>query len=189
MKKKILLPFLLLIGFASGAQKESEKINMPFDEETKKYGYTVIVETPGKSAAQLYQVAKAWCKKKYVDDKFSLDSENVELADVGNFPITSTLGKGLTKVILTQTILYNIIFSFKDGRCRFQITDIKMSQTSAGTTAERTMEAYYKVVDDAGIGATRRARATMFNDIDVKMQELITEVKTALQSEGKKSDW
>ena len=189
MKKYVSVLFLALATMTALAQKESEKINMPFDSETKKYGYTEIVELPGRSAAQLYATAKDWCKKKYVDDKFSLDTENVELADIGNFPITSDLGKGLSRIILTQTILYNIIFSFKDGRCRFQITDIKMSQTSAGTTAERTMEAYYKVVDDAGIGATRRARAEIFNDIDVEMKKLIEEVKITLKSESKKSDW
>ncbi|MBL7873160.1 MAG: DUF4468 domain-containing protein [Cyclobacteriaceae bacterium] len=174
-------------GFAQ--EKESEKINMPFDEETKKYTYNEVIEVPGVSAEQMYKLAKDWCKKKYTDDNFSIDEVNVELADIGSFPLTTTLGKGLSRIVLTQTILYNAIFSFKEGRCRFQITNIKMSQTSAGTTEERTMEAYYKIVQDAGIGATRRARATLFNEIDSKMKEIIVEVKNALQHGPKKSDW
>jgi Domain of unknown function (DUF4468) with TBP-like fold len=189
MRKRIFPAVLLFAGAAAWAQKESEKINMPFDEQTQKYGYTQIVETSGKSAPQLYGMTKDWCKKKYVDDKFSLDSENTELADAGSFALTNTLGKGIARTVISQTILYNIIFSFKDGRCRFQITDIKMSQASAGTTQERALEAYYKFVEDAGIGATRRARAKMFNDIDIEMKKLIEEVKTMLKGEGKKSDW
>jgi hypothetical protein len=189
MKNRVFFIALLLLGFVAQAQKESEKINMPFDNQTQKYGYTEIVENSGKSAGQLYTMAKDWCKKKYVDDKFSIDTEGQELADAGNFPITNSLGKGISRVVISQTILFNIIFSFKDGRCRFQITDIKMSQASAGTTQERTMEAYYKYVEDAGIGATRRARAKMFNDIDVEMKKLIEEIKAMLKSEGKKSDW
>lgn len=190
MKASVLwLFFVALAGSGLAQEKESEKINMPFDEETKKYTYTVIEEAQGKSAAELYASAKAWCKKKYVNDQFNIDTENVELADDGNFPLTVTLGKGISRVVLTQTILYNIVFAFKDGKCRFQITNIKMSQTSAGTTEERTMEAYYKFVEDAGIGATRRARAQMFNATDEKMQEIIKEVKAALQGDPKKSDW
>lgn len=191
--KPCLLVVLLLSASMSVAQdkevKESEKINMPYNEETQKYGYTIIVEAEGKSASQFYSLAKDWCKRKFVDDKFLIDTENVELADAGSFPLTNTLGKGISRVVLTQTILYNVVFSFKDGKCRFEITNIKMSQTSSGTTEERTMEAYYKFVEDAGIGATRRARAKMFNDIDTEMKKLIDEIKTTLQNNSKKSDW
>jgi len=190
MKRSSVILFIIFVSRSVFAQdKESEKINMPYDEETKKYTYSELIEVPEMSAEQLYKLAKNWCKQKYTDDAFSIDESNVELADVGSFPLTTTLGKGLTKMVITQTILYNIIFSFKDGRSRLQITNIKMSQTSAGTTEERTMEAYYKFVQDAGVGATRRARAIMFNDIDLQMRELITEVKEHLQNGTKKSDW
>jgi hypothetical protein len=185
-----LIALLIFFSITALAQeKESDKINMPFDEETKKYTYTEIIEVSGMSSEQLYNLAKDWCKRKYTDDNFSIDEASVELADVGSFPLTTTLGKGLSRIVITQTIIYNIIFSFKEGRSRLQITNIKMSQTSAGTTEERTLEAYYKFVQDAGMGATRRARAVMFNDIDVKMREIIIEARQRLQSGTKQSDW
>lgn len=54
---------------------------------------------------------------------------------------------------------------------------------------EETKKYAYTFIEDAGIGTTRRASTQMFNAMDEKMQEIIKEVKTTLQSESKKSDW
>lgn len=174
------------------AQKEKNKINVPFDSSTQKYTYVKIVQVPNKSASDLYKSAKDWTKLKYADDKYLIDTESEQLNDLGNFTINVVMKGGLIKFPYTYTVIFNINLLFKDSKCRLEITNIKLSQNSQGTTSEQTMESFQKQMEEMGIGK-RIAEGfvvDVFNEIDINMLKLITEIETSLTAGVKnKSDW
>jgi hypothetical protein len=126
------------------------------------------------------------------DDKYLIDTENEQLNDLGNFTINVVMKGGLVKMPFVYTVIFNLNFLFKEGKYKFDITNIKLSQNSQGTTSEQTMEGFQKQMEGMGMGKKIAEGFVVdaFNEIDINMLKLITEIETGLKDGTKsKSDW
>ncbi|HLP49367.1 MAG TPA: DUF4468 domain-containing protein [Chitinophagales bacterium] len=188
-----LLTITCLTAFAGG--KEKYEINMPYDSVTNKYAYNKVVAVPGKSDHDLYVNAKNWSKRKFQNEKPTIDEDSTEFMDKGNFEISVVMNAGMVKMPVKGTVLFTMDFQFKDEKYKLAITDIKLSDNASGTTTEKTMEVFAKEVDQmggiyaAGKGAGKKMTADIMNAADTKMLELIKEIETALAASSNKSDW
>ena len=181
--------------YAGGGGKDKFAINMPYDSTTQKYTYKKVVEVPGKTAKDLYLLAKSWGKHKFMHEKFVIDEENTELADNGNFEVTVMMNAGMVKMPMKGTTLYNMNIQFKEGKARIVVTDLKVSDNASGTTNEKTMEIYSREADQmgglmaAGKSAGKKFTADYMNAVDAEMVKVITDLETALKGGGAKDNW
>lgn len=193
-KATIALFSLLFLCFSiqTFGQKEKYKITIPFDSTTQKYTYEKIVEVPNKNASDIYKSAKHWTKNKYADDNYNIVTENEQLNDLGNFTINVVLKGGMVRMPYVYTVIFNINFLFKDGKCKFDITNIKLSDNAMGVSSELTIEAFEKQFQDIGMGKkiARSFVVDAFSEIDIQMLKLIEEIEAGLKEEEKpKSEW
>ncbi len=196
MKKSILILSSLLFVFASFAQKgKKEKepfITIPYDSVSQKYAYSKVLDIPGIAAHDLYQRSKNFTVIKFSDDKFSVDEADAKLIDLGSFSINPVMEGGMgMKIPIPYTVIYNVTTSFKEGKCKYDINNIKLSGNSNGTTSEQTLESFAKTHETMGMGKNIQKDFTKQTCelIDVEMKKFITELENALNSEVKKSDW
>ncbi len=153
-KSKITLFSLLFFCFTiqTFGQKEKNKIIVPFDSTTQKYTYVKVVGVPDKTVSDLYKSAKDWMKVKYSNDKYLIDTENEQLNDLGNFTINVVKKTSMVKIPFVYTVIFNVNFLFKEGKCKFEITNIKLSHNAQGTTSELTLEGLQKQMESVGMG-------------------------------------
>jgi len=195
MKTLFLCMATLLTTISVFAGKDKNVINMPYDSATQKYTYKKIVEVQGKSAHDLYVIAKSWGKHKFMHEKFVIDDENNELADNGSFEVSVVMNTGMVKMPIKGTNIYNLNIKFKDGKCKIVITDIKVSDNANGTTVEKTMEVYAKQYDEmggilaAGKSAGKKFTADYMNAVDAEMLKVIADLESALNGTAPKDNW
>ena len=162
---------------------------IPFDEKSGKYAYIAVVETPGVAPADAYTAAKNWLVQKHVNSEFNIETPAKQLADHGSFAIQFK-AKG-SKMLITQHILYDVIVDFKDGRCRYKITNIKISGNGEGTTAEYTLEGWVKMDESLGVGK-KMLQQNIENScagIHENLSAFAAELTDALQGKQQDDDW
>ena len=117
--------------------------------------FSEVVEVPGKTAIQLYSVAREWFAKSFISENNPLLMDDLISGKI--------IAKGSIQISdSTKTVdwypNFTIIVSFKDGRYKTEITDISIttgvSEFSNGTT--KTFKEYfdkketYKTLSDPG---------------------------------------
>jgi hypothetical protein len=188
----VFLVLFCLSTRAYGQNRWENEIKIPFDSITKKYTYVMVVEVPTKSAADLYETTKEYTIVKYADDNYILDKENSQLIDVGDFTITSEVRNMGIKFPVSYKVFFSLIFSFKEGKTKIEITNIRLVQNLLGTNYEQTMEEFIEVQKKMGLGKNIRKRLiiNVFMAINVNVQNLIAEIESELKEDTrKKSDW
>lgn len=191
MKKYNLI--FLLVTFTSfiSAQKDNH-ILVPFDSASQKYTYKKIIEIPEKAAPELFKMTKKWCISKNLDNKFLNEETDQQLSDLGSFPVNVNM-KAMGMVLpIAFTAIYTIDITFKDGKCRVIITNIKLSQNSSGTTEESTLESYKKNQESINFGQRKKRLKTMvevFNEIDRNIKITLVDLENTLKNKTDKSDW
>lgn len=190
MKNLLLSVFTLLVA-VHYAQTDRKGI-IPFDSTTQKYTYEKIMEVSGKSAAELYDLGKKSLATTNRDDKFLIDESNVKLADLGSFQVSIVLDAGAVNVPMNWVILYDIITYYKDNKCKVEVTSIKLSGNSQGSTTETSLEAYEKSVENGYKGKKKRMQVylyDLFKEIDVNIKRNLSEFENNLKGSGKVKDW
>lgn len=171
--------------------------------------YTEVVEMPGKTAGQLYSIAREWFAKSFISiDNALLMDDRIS---------GKIIAKGSIHISENNVDWYpnfTIKVSFKDGRYKNEISDISVtsgvSENSSGTTTPfkkylDKKELYKKTSDpqwfinnhpvDVKIGkaaakSEARPNQTMYNLI-CKTESGMKDLLSKLQQEMKKSedDW
>jgi len=109
MKKLILL--FLLLPFFSLAQEYSE-----------------IVEVPGKTAGQLYGIARAWFAKSFISsDNALLMDDRISGKIIAKGSVHISESYGMAPVVVDWYPNFTIEVSFKDGRYKNEISDISIT--------------------------------------------------------------
>lgn len=185
IKSAYVMLFVLSFITYSFGQKNKKITNMPFDSITQKYTYVKINETPNKSEIQLYKTAKEWTKMKFADEKYLIDNENTQLTDLGSFSFVHQY----KKYPMPFTIIYNLNFLFKNGKYKLEISNIKLSQNSQGTTVEYTLETFKKYMEGLKMGKKIIDEIVfeVMNVIDLNFLKIITEIESAMINENKTS--
>lgn len=99
--------------------------NFPVSQETGMVTYKGIVQAEGKTAQQLYSAAKEWVARNS-DARYSIETE---------VPGEKIMGKGLAVESRTgDRIGYDFFLSFKDGRYRYELTNIRLYSGTGSAT-------------------------------------------------------
>ena len=146
----ILLTFLVIDVFSQLKENNKNDVNLPMNEQTKKYEFIHIDTVKGKTASELYQLAKEFLIKKFLDKDFFIDDENIKIGDNGNFPVTFKMPRG--KLTTTYTSILSITIQFKDDRYKVVLTNFKLSMNANATTAEMLLEDFFKKNESVGMG-------------------------------------
>jgi hypothetical protein len=192
MKQHLL--FLLSVMWTPFLVCQTAKdITIPFDTVTQKYTYNKIIEVPGKTARELSTLTKKWCVEKFLDDKFIVDDPDIKIVDLGKFPINFTYKVGGRKIPTSYTIIFSLTGLFKDGKCKIETTNIKMTQNAKGTTNEQPIETYQKNMENLGGPGKRKAKEVLiitFNEIDINMKRTLIELEKVLKGDlSDKKEW
>lgn len=193
MKNKIIesaciLLFIFNFTTYSLGQKNNKISNIPFDSITQKYTYIKITNIPNKNEKQLYKTAKEWTKKKFSEEKYLIDNENIQLTDLGSFSFVYHY----KQFPIPYTIIYNLNFLFKNEKYKLEITNIRLSQNSQGTTAEYTLEAFKQYNESFKIGKKTIDKMVyeIMSEIDLTLLKVISEIESAMINESKNdTEW
>lgn len=184
--------FLFIVIFAYPSMVKGKEIPIPFDSTSNKYAYIEVIEIDT-SARFLYDNAKKWLFEKYLNQDLLFDEKGEKLIQQGSFEIISTLKGGMgVNLPYNYTINFTIIFEFKQGRYRYTITNIKLSQNAEGTTSEQSIENFIDSNDEMRAGRKRMGKfiEQTCNLIDDEFKLLITEMKNSVVSKHRKvDDW
>lgn len=189
MKKLIYL--LLLSFFVLGlnnntiAQKNKKQEyiapEMPINNDTKLVSYTEVVETKATSE-EIKKKALKWFHS-YYKNSSNLLKKNTETEFVGH-PRFKVLNPKDKKGIATMagTIIYDIKLSFKDGKYRYQITNI-FKKASTKYPIEKWMDTESKIYNNT--------YAYYLTQTDEYMKAVIKSLKEymAKADEKKNDDW
>lgn len=101
--------------------------------------YSEIVEIPGKTAGQLYSIAREWFAKSFISADNALLMDDVVSGKIiakGSVHISESYG--VAPVVVDWYPNFTIKVAFKDGRYRSEISDISITRNfgrdSTGTT-------------------------------------------------------
>jgi hypothetical protein len=120
MKKLVVL--LVFLPFLSFAQE-----------------YTEVVEIPGKTAGQLYTMAREWFAKSFIsNDNPLLMDDRISGKIIAKGSVHISESYGLAPVVVDWYPNFTIVVSLKDGKYKNEISDISITtnvqEGSAGTT-------------------------------------------------------
>ena len=133
---------LCLVLFASMgmAQEYAYKglQNFPVSTQTGRVTYEGVVPADGQSAQQLYSAAKEWIARNS-NAKQAIETEVPGEKIIGKGELQETGNKG-------HVYTYDFILSFKDGRYRYELTNIVLHYNygTAATRGSYGLESYPK---------------------------------------------
>jgi hypothetical protein len=194
MKSIFLLLLLLGISISAQAQKKNKLINpIPYDSTSNRYAYLEVVpeDTP---ASHLYENAKKWMFNKYLNENFDLDQKNSKLVREGTFEISTILKTNVggipMRTVYQYKVLFNIVLEFKEGRYRYNLTNIRISLILDGENEEQSLEQFASSHEEMGSGKKKMGKFIhqTCEIIHAEFQTLIGELKSNLGAVSESSD-
>ena len=176
MKKKILILILGILIFSYGNSQE-----LPINTKTKLITYTEVIEQSG-SADNLYKKAYRWFFSYYKNPHNVVkESANNKIIAQPRFKILNPKNK---KGVATMggIVKYSFTVIFKDGRYKYNITNIEWKQTS-----KYPIERW----NDKTAKSYKKEYAYYLEQVDKEVKKVISEMKKNIEkSEDKESsDW
>lgn len=124
---------LLLIFFAGYTLAQEYNVpGFPIDESSQKIVFSEVIQTEG-DAAQLYSKAINWIEQFYVNPSAVIREKNEQekkIHIVEPIKLMELPDKDGKEIRSNTRIKYNLYFYFKDGRFKFEITDIHLKAAS-----------------------------------------------------------
>jgi len=115
--------------------------------------FHTVIEAPGKSAAQVYDIVKAYLEK-MVKEPNQIEQSRIILADSVNYEVAATFQEWLvfksTALVLDRTrFYYNLIANCKDGKADLTMTRIYYLYEEE--RAPQTFRAEEWITDEEGL--------------------------------------
>jgi len=128
MKKVVLLAIVLISSLSLSSQSFIATSEGLRDSSNLANEY-LILKFEGKTANQLYDATNRFCQKNYTNPKNSLKSDiKNEYLKIGTYASSFIqLQKGMFGEAYTGNILFSACFSFKDGKVKFEISEVDMT--------------------------------------------------------------
>ncbi|MFN8154818.1 MAG: DUF4468 domain-containing protein [Bacteroidia bacterium] len=186
MTKNILaLAISLLFGTQLiNAQQVQQAPKLPVDEKSGLITYTKVTEITGTTAGVLYQRALEWANKYYknpADVIRERDSIGGQIVCKARFKIMNPADK---KGVATDAgnVMYTLKIQFKDGRYRYELTEINWKQQSyypCERWMDKTVQSYKPEFD------------YYLQQTDASIRETLKAMEKALSAApaAKKEDW
>jgi len=181
--KRILLVIILMLPIIAHAQ------TVPIDSATNKVLYTEVIKVDGVLKDELYTRAREWFAKTFRSAQSVLQMDDKDAGKI--------IGKGAASSSFKYMIAsidfllkYTISIAVKDGRYRYEITDISVhDQSSLG---------YHLTLDDivvkgaSGLEKTKKANGEYRSRFkgyviqsDILINELLADLKKTMYSKSK----
>ncbi|MGD1846412.1 MAG: DUF4468 domain-containing protein [Salibacteraceae bacterium] len=129
------LCLLLALSTAGMAQKKGKSLELPEfprDEKTNLVSYNEVVTETGDKTA-LYEKGKKWFNTYYKSPSSVIKKQDMEAGVIsgrGRIKLWDIDPKTGERIKTGGIALYTITIQFKDGRYRYEITDIQWKQAS-----------------------------------------------------------
>ena len=140
MQKQILMVMMVLF-LAPIANYAQESTTLPLDPKTNLINFTQVKEVGNTTSMELYQRALSWASTFYknpTDVIRERDSISGSILCKARFKISNPADKK-TPVTDAGNVMYTLKLQFKDGRYRYELTEINWKQQSY-FAAERWMD-------------------------------------------------
>jgi len=121
----------LLIIYLPAASQPQNLYNFPVDSTTGKIYFSGVVEKPGISKDLIYTRTKIWIAQTFNSAKAVINMDDKESGIIkvkGNYSEDTLLNKR----VYTKTTQFNLFIYFKDGRYKYDVTDIMTDPGIAG---------------------------------------------------------
>ena len=177
------MALLVAVSTCHAQKKKEPVIEIPdfrVDDKTKKVIYQEVTEQQG-SKDVLYEKALSWATKYYKNPRDVLrekDKDKGRLKAKARFYIFYTDPKKGTKT-RAHTIEYTLVVEFKEGRYRYEVTDINYKATS------------YQGIEqwiDANTRQYSYATASYLVQVDEEIHKLINLLKAAMAKKEKATE-
>lgn len=135
MKFYASLLLMLAVTTSAFAQKKGQNVELPefnMDANTNMVSYNEVVTQTGDQNA-LYEKGKKWFNTYYKSPTSVIKSQDMAaglISGTGRIKLWNIDPKSGKKVKMAGLALYTISIQFKDGRYRYEITDIFWKQSS-----------------------------------------------------------
>lgn len=151
---------------------------LPYDTLSGKITLTEVVQTEGISKDELYTRAREWYAHTFKNAESVLQMDDKEAGKL--------IGKGFShssKDAFTD-IWYTISVSVKDGRYKYEVSDIYYRNISSGTTFTTSIENYYSE------GVVKAAHQRRYEATTESLYTLLQSLNAAMNKKAsKKDDW
>ena len=99
--------------------------------------YSVVIEKEGADAQSLYDWAKLWCSRTYIDTKAVANEENSNKELTGDGKIDFSTGMMYSSI--QGIIKYSVDIQFKDGRLLFEMSNFTHEPSFKGAYFKNNM--------------------------------------------------
>ena len=155
----------------------------PIDEETKRIKYEEVVQVEGISSKELFDRTVEFFKTEYLTDNFKLsDTLNSTISNDGSLLMQYVV----MKYNMENIILYTLTVKIKEGRYKYTIDNFRLSSATESGSYEQSLMSVY---NGPSIGAMKKLKKALDAELNNKVHEITTRLKTALATgEIKKED-
>jgi hypothetical protein len=173
---------LLLLSTAALLAQEPVR-----DPATGKYTYQAVVEVPGASDSTLFARGASWFEDAFKTQQLDLrNATDGKLAHAGgSFPV-AYMYQGYRSEF---QIAYTASVAVRSGRYQYTFTDFLLSQSSAGTTENITLEGYCDRAPRVGKKVFARVRGEILAQVDDSIKKRIESLGRALSGAAGTDDW
>lgn len=181
MKKTIISLCLFCLSFNILAQKSI----FPLEKNSGKIVYTGIVEIPELNKDELFTKSNEWSARMITSAKSAIEFSDKE---AGKLIINSNFKTYFTKKKKKKDVDYfagNVYFylelSFKDGKYKYKISDIRIDNESSGVTSPSDLR-----VEESGFMLYQWAWDSIKENTNNHFIEIIESIKTEMLNND---DW
>ncbi|MCK9220599.1 MAG: DUF4468 domain-containing protein [Bacteroidales bacterium] len=181
MKKIFLSLFIFLPTLCIMAQ------DIPTNKESGEYEYSGIIVIPGATNDKLYNEARTWLLV-----NLTSDDNMVQLTDPEKKML---LGSGYLSLdprpeMANCSVNFKVILEFKDGKCRYIVTNLWHKYYQAGMAEIRSSLKIIRTNNWDGVPVKPAIQEKIRAEINTKVTALINNLESFLKNSGNKStDW
>lgn len=178
-----LIPVISVVA-QSEYDYQYENLYLPRDENGK-VAYVDVVETPGKSGDDLFTNARLWFLENFRSSKEVIVFEDSELGILAGNGLMYLQQKSFGYLVETP-IYFSLRIETKDGKFRYQISDLRISDSLRPVESDFSPENMYK--------RNGKPIERMFNFL-WEFEDMIIDFETQLKKEipnlpsGIRQDW
>lgn len=161
---------------------ENTPDDLPRDASTHKVSFTEVVAVDGATKDVLYTRAKNWMTDYFKNDKLSIDNKaDGKLTKNGSFTKTYAY-PGLKSE--SDDHLFNLSILLKDGKYKYELTDIVMDDGKSKMSLE---QGYDMLSKSTKVPSNYKKYCDQV--IYSGVQEVLQNLKASMKTDSKKSDW
>jgi hypothetical protein len=188
MKKTILLTCLIINSIATFAQDE----NVFPEKDGKVYYSEIITVDTGISKNDLFVAARKWFANAYKSANDVIQMQDKESGEIVGKGIVTWLYRIPLNPSVTVNVYHTVSIIVKDGRYKYEITDLNGKYyspgTQIGTSYIRGNDVEWPLSND--VRGNKKNTVLMYKEVNAKILALIESLKIAMsKAKTGSEDW